>query len=533
MRRKKLLVVFAISVIAIASPIAQETVDKDMAWKIRREAMENSQILKTLHVLTDVYGPRLTGSPNAKAAGEWVVKRTTEWGLKNAHLEPWDFGRPGWLNERTSAFIVLPVNDTLVVETLAWTPGTNGTVTASVVQIDAPGRVNKEQLAAYFEANRAKAKGKIVMIGAPAKVPVTIQKAPLRRDDNELRTQFDPNNPAPAQLGGPPAAAAGPLQDRNLVPANQVTEQLDQFLVSAGAVARLNDAGRDHGQIRAFNNRTFDVTKAVPTLVVRNEDYGRMSRLLADGSDVQLELNIVNRTYPEGKTQSNVVAEIPGTDKAQEVVMLGGHLDSWHAATGATDNAIGCSVMLEAIRILQALGVKPRRTIRVALWTGEEQGLLGSQAYVKEHFGTFENPKPEYAHFAGYFNIDSGTGRARGMTVFGPPEAAAILRAAIAPFAENGVMGAATTRSRRRGGSDHTSFNEAGLPGIGVQQDPIEYGTYTWHTSLDTYERIIELDAQQSAMAIATAVYHVAMRDEKLPRFTKEQMPQLPTTSTQ
>ena len=426
----------------------QEKVDHDTIGKIRREAMTNSQILKTLHVLTDVYGPRLTGSPNVKAAGDWVVKRTTEWGLKNAHLEPWEFGHPGWLNERVSAFIVSPVKDSLVAEALAWTPGTSGAVTASVVQIDAPGRVTKEQLAAYFDANRAKVKGKVVMLGAPARVPVTITKGALRRDDNDLRTQFDPNNPNPPQ-GGPPNAnanAGGPPADRNALPVNQVAEQLDQFLVSAGAAGRFNDAGRDHGQIRAFNNRTFDVTKAVPTLVVRNEDYGRISRLLADGTDVQVELNIVNRSYPEGRTQYNVVAEIPGTDRAQEVVMLGGHMDSWHAATGATDNAIGCAVMLEAIRILNAVGVKPRRTIRVALWTGEEQGLLGSQAYVKEHFGTFENPKPEYANFAGYFNIDSGTGRARGMTVFGPPEAAAVLRAAVAPFVDSGVMGTAATR---------------------------------------------------------------------------------------
>ena len=533
MLAKKLLIVFSVSAIAASTTIAPEKIDNDMVWKIRREAMEHSQILNTLHVLTDVYGPRLTGSPNAKAAGEWVVKRTTEWGLKNAHLDPWDFGHPGWLNERTSAFITTPVKDSLVVEALAWTPGTNGAVTASVIQIDPPTRVTKEQLTAYFDANRAKVNGKIVMFGPPARVPVTIVKSSLRRDDAELRTQFDPTNPAPPQGGPPAAAAAGPPPEQNLVTGNPLAEQLDQFLVSAGAVARLNDAGRDHGQIRAFNNRTFDVTKAVPTLVVRNEDYGRISRLVADGADVQLELNIVNRTYPEGRTSYNVVAEIPGTDKAHEVVMLGGHLDSWHAATGATDNAIGCSVMLEAIRILQALGVKPRRTIRLALWTGEEQGLLGSQAYVKEHFGTFENPKPEYANFAGYFNIDSGTGRARGMTVFGPPEAAAVIRAAIAPFGDNSVIGATSTRSRRRGGSDHTSFNEAGLPGIGVQQDPIEYGTYTWHTNLDTYERIIENDAQQSTMAIAAAVYHLAMRDEKLPRLTKEQMPALPTTSTQ
>ncbi len=334
----------------------------------------------------------------------------------------------------------------------------------------------------------------------------------------------------PAAQGGPQGPPA-PTQkpDPNVVPAAQVAEQLDLFLVAAGAVGRVNDAGREHGQIRAFNNRTFDIAKAVPTVVMRNEDYGRLWRLKAAGRPVELELNIVNRSYPEGATQYNVVAEIPGTDKAAEVVMLGGHLDSWHAATGATDNAIGCATMLEAIRILQAIGVKPRRTIRVALWSGEEQGLLGSQAYVKAHFGTYENPKPEHATFAGYFNIDSGTGRARGMTVFGPSDAARILREATRPFEDNGFVGVMATNSRRRGGSDHTSFNEAGLPGIGVQQDPIEYGTHTWHTNLDTYERVIEDDARQSAMVIAAAAYQLAMRSDLLPRLPKDQMPALPT----
>jgi Zn-dependent M28 family amino/carboxypeptidase len=249
--------------------------------------------------------------------------------------------------------------------------------------------------------------------------------------------------------------------------------------------------------------------------------------------DVQLEMTIVNQVYPDAKTQYNVIAEIPGGDKAQEVVMLGGHLDSWHSATGATDNAIGCAVMMEAIRILQAVGAKPRRTIRLALWSGEEQGLLGSQAYVKQQFGTFENPTANYDNFAGYFNIDSGTGRARGMTVFGPPEAATVLRQALLPFLPQGVGGAIATTSRRRGGSDHTSFNEAGLPGIGVQQDPIEYNSHTWHTNLDTYERVIESDAQASAMAIASAVYHLAMREDRLPRLSKERMPRLAPTTTQ
>ena len=420
---------------------------------------------------------------------------------------------------------ISPFKDALVVEALAWTPGTSGAVTAPVVQIVTPSSPTKEVLAKFFDDNRARVKGKIVMIGAPAVVPVTILPPQKRREDNDVRAQYDAVNPQQPNFGGGPPQAPNP----NVVPAGQVAEQLDQFLVSAGAVGRINDAGREHGQIRAFNNRTFDVAKAVPTVVMRNEDYGRISRVLADGTPVELEINIVNRTVPEGATVYNVVAELPGTDKAQEVVMLGGHIDSWHSATGATDNAIGSATMMEAIRILQAIGVKPRRTIRLALWSGEEQGLLGSQAYVKEHFGMVENPKPEHANFAGYFNIDSGTGRARGASVFGPPEAAQILREATKPFADNGFFGVNATQSRRRGGTDSTSFNEAGLPGIGIQQDPIEYNSHTWHTNLDTYERIIERDAQESAMVIAAAVYHLAMRDQMLPRLPKEKMPALPT----
>ena len=224
----------------------------------------------------------------------------------------------------------------------------------------------------------------------------------------------------------------------------------------------------------------------------------------------------------------NAVAELPGADLADEVIMLGGHLDSWHAATGATDNAVGVAVMMEAARILAALGVEPRRTIRVALWGGEEQGLLGSQAYVKAHFGTAEEPTPEHASFGGYFNIDAGTGRARGAQVFGPSPAGDVLREALAPFRDLGVMGARSTNSRRRGGSDHTSFNAVGLPGISMRQDPIQYGSHTWHTNLDTYERVLEQDAIASAITVAAAVYHLAMRDELLPRFAPDEMPPAP-----
>lgn len=505
---------------------AEERIDHDMNWKLRRLASEQSQVMPTLHMLTDVHGPRLTGSPGYEAAAKWAAEQLTAWGLKNARLEPWDFGHPGWTNERASMFLVSPVADSLTGEVVAWTPGTQGPVRAAVVQIAPPERPTAEQLAAYLDGVTSTVKDRIVLVGKGTPVPVAFTAPAKRRDDNELRTQYDPANPAPP-FGGPAQAppAGGPQGGPARLSANEVNERLDAFLVSAGALVRVNDGGREHGQVRAFNNRTFDVSKAVPSVVIRNEDFGRISRLLAGGRGVELEFDIVNRLHPEGKTTYNVVAEIPGSDKADEVVMLGGHLDSWHSATGATDNAIGCAVMMEAVRLLQVSGAKPRRTIRLALWSAEEQGLLGSKEYVKQHFGSFEAPKPGYDKLVAYFNIDSGTGRARGMGVFGPSAAADVLREALAPFRDLGVVGAIATKSRRLGGTDSTSFNAAGLPGIGVSQDPIEYFTHTWHTNLDTYERIVPEDAMKSATVIAAAAYHLAMRDEMLPRFSKEDMP--------
>jgi len=504
---------------------AEERPDQGVFWKIRQEGTANSHILSTLHMLTDVYGPRLTGSPNLKAAGEWAMQQMRTWGMTNAHLEPWDFGHPGWVNERLVAHLVSPVKDALVVEALSWTPGTNGVARAAAVQITLPPQpITQGDLTVYLEGIKATVKGKIVLVGPHVIVPVTFNAVPLRREDADVQTQM--NTPPAIVAAGP--RGQGPAPDASTprpLTNNQVQEQLNQFLVANGALVRINDAGRDHGQIRAFQNQTYDVAKAPPTVVMRNEDYGRISRLLADKRTVELEFEIVNRTYPEGRTNYNVVAEIPGGDKAQEVVMLGGHLDSWHSATGATDNAIGCAIMMEAARIIKTIGLQPRRTIRVALWSGEEQGLLGSQAYVMEHFGTFEEPKADYDKFAAYFNVDSGTGRVRGLTVFGPPAAGTVLREAAASFKDLGLLGATTTRTRATGGTDSTSFNAAGLPGINTLLDPIEYQTHTWHTNLDTYERIVEQDVKQSAIVMASMVYHLAMRDELLPRFSKEEMP--------
>jgi len=515
-----------------ASDRQTESVDREIVWRIRREATDSSQVMRTLQVLTDLYGPRLTGSPNLRGSQDWIVQQARSWGLANPHLEAWDFGHDGWQNERASVHLVSPVQDPLVVEVLAWTPSTTGTVTAQAILVDPPLRPTQADLDTFFDEWRGKLKGRAVLLGQPARPGVSFEVPVKRRDDAQMRTRFGlddpPSGPQPQPPAATPPAAGAPDGAAKRLTIDQAAEQLNVFLVKEGAALRINDAGRLHGQIRAFNNRTFDLAKAVPTIVLRNEDYGRIARLMTNGQTVTLDATIVNRTYPEGKTQHNVIAEIPGTDKANEVVMLGAHLDSWHAATGATDNAVGVAVMLEVMRALKAIDFKPRRTIRVALWSGEEQGLRGSAAYVAQHFGTVKDPKPEYETFSGYFNLDSGTGRARGMTVFGPPAAARVLRLVLALFENDGVMGATTTRSRVRGGSDHASFNEVGLPGISVGQDPIEYDSHTWHTNLDTLERVVESDVRQAVTTIAAAVAHLATREQRLPRFSKDGMPPKP-----
>jgi carboxypeptidase Q len=536
-----LLQVFALQTTLFAQTAAQS----DINAAIRKEGMEKSRIMNTMHYLTDVYGPRLTGSPNHVNAAKWVSREMLSWGFDTAVLEPWEFGHPGWVNERATGLMLKPVQDTLTFEVLAWTPSTKGVITADVFNLAIPQfpvasevpntppvmqNPTQEELTAYLNSVKDEVDGKIILMGRSAVIPVTIDPPAKRIAEDVLKKRYDPAQAATPQTTPTSVSKIAPRPGALTGP--QISEQLDAFLLANNVALRINDAAMDHGLIRAFNNRTFDVNKVVPTVILRNEDHGRISRLLANKTPVRLEFDIRNRTVPDGVTSYNTIGEITGTDKKDEIVMLGGHLDSWHAATGATDNAIGCAVMLEAMRILKAIGVKPRRTIRIALWSGEEQGLLGSQAYVKRHFGSAENPGPDYGKFNGYFNIDSGTGRARGMSVFGPPDAAAVLREALAPFADLGVVGAINSSSRGLGGSDHTSFNAAGLPGIGVNQDPIEYFTTTWHTNLDTYERIIESDVKSSAIVIAAAVYALAMRDEMLPRFKSGEMPALPPTPT-
>jgi hypothetical protein len=443
--------------------LAQDKVDEATSARIRSEELEHSRIMHTLHMLADRYGPRVTGTPNHEAAARWAIAEMTSWGMKNGHLEPWDFGRAGWLNESATGAIVAPVRENVKFEVLAWTPSTNGTVTASAVEIvvpqgplppaaenadggrggrggrgGAPARLGptKDEMAAWVAATKDKVRGKIVLVGKAAVIPVNFDPPAKRRSDEQVKAQYDVTVSRGGRGGG--GRGRGETDPNRLTPV-QAAEQVDQMLLSGGAVLRINDAARGEGIIVAQAHRAYDISKTVPTVILRNDDYGRVERLLDDGDDVKLQFNVVNHTYPEGKTSYNAIAEIPGADKADEVVMLGGHLDSWHGGTGATDNAIGCSIMMEAARLLEALQLKPRRTVRVALWSGEEEGLLGSIAYVKQHFGQAEDPKPEWFKLDAYFNVDTGTGRLRGGGVFGPPEAAAALRGA--GFVEDGFSG--------------------------------------------------------------------------------------------
>ena len=522
--------------------VTPEKIDADMNAKIRTEGMEHSKIMWIEHYLTDVYGPRPIGSPNHVAAANWALKTMTSWGMTNAHLKPLTWRGIGWLPGRATGFFTSPIKVNLKFEVLPWSPSTNGTVSGEVVQIVAPESPTEAELNMFLTNLAPKVKGGIVMVGPPSNYPVNFTEAQKRIPDDQAKARYlppDPNAPPRGGRGGPGGGGRGrgavePAVEGHLT-AQQVNQRITMLLRDNPPALRLTQAGdarRIPGVIVAQNGsgQSYDQeTQIGPGVILRNDDYGRIFRIIADGTPVSVEFNIVNQYFPEGKTTYNTVAEIPGTDKADEVVIMGGHLDSWASATGATDDAIGCAIMMEAARILETVGAKPRRTIRVAFWSGEEEGLLGSIAYVQQHFGMAETPhQPEYSKLDAYWNVDDGTGRIRGASIFGPPEAGVILAQFFKPFEEWGIYGASATTSRATGGTDSTSFNQAGLPGIGTQQDPIEYNSTTWHTNLDTYERIVPDDVMKNAVITASVVLHIANRDKMLPRFSADEMPAMP-----
>ncbi len=484
---------------------AQEPVDLAAVQKIRQEAFERSQIMELASWLTDVYGPRLTNSPTARAGADWAVAKLKEWGLVNARLEPWGpFGR-GWTNERTLVQVTKPVPFPVIAYPSAWTPGTNGLVTAQVVMA----RLDTEE---DLAANRGKLRGMIVMQGAPREVPASWTPLASRLSDTRLDSMAAAPAPAPPRQGG------GPGGPGNFQQAQRMNQLRQQFLREEGIAALLLPGRGDGGTVfvgGTGGSRDPANPAAMPVLVVGIEHYGRIARILAKGVEVTMELDVKNTFQDADLTTHNVVAEIPGADKKEEVVMLGAHFDTWHSGTGATDNTAGAAVMMEAVRILKALNLPLRRTVRIGLWTGEEQGLLGSRAYVRGVFGEPNQPTAAHGKFSSYFNVDNGTGAIRGVYLQGNAAVADVFRAWIKPFEDKGVK---TLTLANTGGTDHLSFDRVGLPGFQFIQDGVEYNTRTHHSNMDTWERLQPDDMKLNAAVVAAFVYLAANRAELLPR---------------
>jgi len=524
------LAVFLLGLSVTAQVGQVEKIDQEMINKIRAEGMERSQIMDTLSWLTDVVGYRLTGSPNMKKANEWTKAKLAEWGLVNAALESWGpFGR-GWSFDKVSVHVVEPTPFPLIAYPEAWTPGTKGPIVGEVVQVN----IESE---ADFEKYKGKLKGRIVMTAPAREVKAWFNAPGERMSDEELLKMA--NDLPPAGQGRQMAPAQMQAMRARMVLAPKIAA----FLLAEGALAQLKVARVGDGGtvfVQGGGSREKNGPPALPSLQLTAEHYNRITRILAKGVPVKVEIDIKASFHDEDLMAYNTVAEIPGTDKKEELVMLGGHLDSWHGGTGATDNAAGVSVAMEAVRILKALGVQPRRTIRIALWSGEEQGLLGSRAYVRQHFAERQptpqqqqqrdemgrmmasmNPlgplvtKPDHEKFSVYFNLDNGTGKIRGVYLQGNEAVRPIFRAWLAPFHD---LGAATLTLQNTGGTDHLAFDGVGLPGFQFIQDPVEYDTRTHHSNMDTYERLQADDMKQAAVIMAAFVYNAAMRDEKLPR---------------
>lgn len=515
---------------ALATPGAQapgpERVDLDAIQRIKDEGLQRSQVMDTAWYLTEVHGPRLTSSPGIRAAAAWTTARLTQWGLANVTLENWGpFGR-GWTNDHFSANVVAPQPFPLIAFPRAWTPGTDGAVTGEAVVVTA---ARDEDLKPWA----GKLQGRIVLTAGPTTIPPLLTALGRRYtlqelNDLEAQTVVATGRGRGGRGGG--GAGGGAAADPNF------TVRMMRFFATEGVIAVLQPAnGRnDRGTILVNNApRQYRDPKeppTVPQLMVASEHYNRIARLLDGKLPVRLSLDVRSRYVDDTQDAFNIVAEIPGTDRADEVVMLGAHFDSWHAGTGATDNAAGSAAMMEAIRILKATGVRMRRTVRLALWTGEEQGLLGSAAYVKQHFADPETMalKPAHAKLSVYFNMDNGTGAIRGVYLQGNEAIRPVFAAWMEPLRSLGVS---TLSIRNTGSTDHASFDAVGLPGFQFIQDPLEYSGHTHHTNMDTYDKLQAEDLMKNSVIIASLVYHAANRDTLVPR--KALPPPRPVTATQ
>ena len=528
--RNRTFAAFFCPILLLASGIAvaQERIDPDAASRIRDAALNHSQIMNMVGYLTDIAGPRLTGSPNLKLAEEYARDKLREWGLVNAHLEAWGpFGR-GWSLEGVAANMLSPGFSPLIAYPKAWSPGTNGKVRGEVVFLDA-------KSATDLDKYKGKLKGKIVLFSPVRRVDPLFDPPAQRQTDEQLQRL------ANAQ----PSGESRPFQ---FTPEQRAAEELNyrkwQLLQSENAAVVLEPSYRDAGTVYVtsatvpyppevpYEKRAhaWDLSKPLvtPQANVAAEQYNRIIRLVMRGIPVQLEVNIAVRFSEDDPMSYNVIAEIPGTDLKNEVVMVGGSIDSWHTGTGATDNATGAATALEVIRILQSLDLKPRRTIRIGLWSAEEQGSLGSRAYVAARFGRKQNAadsplghdrfqlKPEHEKFDAYFNFDYGTGRIRGLYLQGNEAARPIFRDMLEPCKD---LGASTLSVANIGATDHIPFDEMGLPAFQWIRDYMEGdNTRAPHTNMDTYDHVLEDDLKQSVAVAATVVYQLAVREERVPR---------------
>ena len=501
---------------------AEEPVDLEMVTRIREEGLRHSQVMETARHLTDVLGPRLTGSPQLKAANDWTKEKLAEWGLKNARLEPYEFGR-GWSFSRSAVHMIRPQEAPIPGLPKGYTPGTNGPVRGTVMVIK---MVEKE---ADLEPLKGKVAGKILLIDDPLDLanPGEIEPREFTADTLKELGEYRIPGERPDEFRAR-AVERGKLRDA-----------VNRFLVEEKAIATIESSQRPWGVLRVGRGGSFknDLSAGVPGLILAAEQFNRVRRLAEAGQEVELEIDVAARYYDDDPMAYNTVAEIPGTDRSGEIVMVGAHLDSWHTGTGATDNAAGTAVAMEAVRILQALGVKPKRTIRVALWTGEEQGLIGSTAYVSEHFGAWTGPedperrkwisssnwrgegklelRPAHGKLSSYFNLDNGSGKIRGIYAEENSAVRPIFEAWLAPFHD---LGADTVTLRRTGGTDHESFLDVGLPGFQFVQDELDYTARTHHSNFDVYDHLNRENLMQASVVVASFLYHAAMREEKLPR---------------
>ena len=497
-------VAFVVSVTAFA----QEVVNESVVARIKEEAFQRSEVMDTLSWLADVHGPRLTGSPTLRQAGEWARDRLTQWGMTGAALEPSGNISRGWSIDRFSIEMIEPQYMRITGYPSAWSPAIQSPLTGTPVVVEVKSKDD-------FEKYRGKLRGAIVMNGRPEQVDIGFQPEAKRLTDEELKKQEGQVDPAATGFGNVPKSYWD--EEDEFQKALEKQREIYEFFAKEGAAALVTPSsiGED---VRTDGFYDHVWHPAYPGFVISREHYGRIVRMLDRKQPVKISLALAARIVDRVEG-FNVVAELPGVDPVlrSEVVMIGGHLDSWHSGTGATDNGAGCAVALEAMRILKTIDARPRRTIRVALWTGEEQDYFGSVGYVEHHFGTLKTIalKPEHAKLSAYFNLDNGSGRIRGVNLQGNEGARPIFDAWLRPF---NYLGASTITTLNTGGTDHMPFDAIGLPGFQFIQDPLNYESKAHHSNLDLYEEAMPDDLKQASAIVASFAYHAAMRDAMIPR---------------